>query len=232
MKAVIMAGGLGTRLRPLTKIIPKPLLPLGEKSILDIIIASLSKGGVSHVILATNYKSEMFHEYFADGARSPVSIQISKENDPLGTAGHLSLLKDDLQEPFIVTNGDILTDLNFRNLLEFHKSNNADLTIVSTKIETPLQYGVIKEEDGLVKDIHEKPNIVSEVLAGVYVVSPKVLALMQHNEKKLMTDLIRESVQAGLTVKKFSLEGYWLDIGQMKSYQKALSDISTGSILV
>jgi NDP-mannose synthase len=231
MKAVIMAGGLGERLRPLTKVIPKPLLPLGEKSILDILIESLSKAGVTQVFLATNYKSEMFHEYFSDKSKVPVSVHISKEDVPLGTAGHLSLLTKHLTEPFFVLNGDILTNLDFKKIFQEHIINGADMTVVTKEIETPLAYGVVKSEGNAVKDIHEKPNIVSEIIAGIYVMSPTMLQKIPYNEHRLMTDVIREAVHDGFVVRKYLLQDYWLDIGQMENYKKALGDIAQGDVL-
>jgi NDP-mannose synthase len=229
MKAVIMAGGLGQRLRPLTKVIPKPLLPLGEKSILDILIASLAKAGVRDVILATNYKSELFIEYFDGWTQAPVNVIVSKEETPLSTAGHLSLLHEHLTEPFFVLNGDILTNLNFRKVYDEHVASGADITIVTKEIETPLAYGVVKAEGNRVFDIHEKPNIVSEILAGIYVMSPRVLVKIPYNQKKLMTDVIREAAKDGFVVNKHLLKDYWLDIGQMENYKKAIGDISQGT---
>jgi NDP-mannose synthase len=231
MKAVIMAGGLGERLRPLTKVIPKPLLPLGERSILDILIESLAKAGVTQVILATNYKSELFHEYFSDRKETPVSVHISKEETPLGTAGHLSLLSEHLTEPFFVLNGDILTNLDFTKVFQQHLLSGADMTVVTKEIETPLAYGVVKSEGNAIQDIHEKPNIVSEIIAGIYVMSPKMLQKIPFNEKRLMTDVIREAVHDGFVIRKYLLEDYWLDIGQMDNYKKALGDIVQGDII-
>ena len=230
MKAVIMAGGLGQRLRPITKVIPKPLLPLGEHSIVEILIRSLAKAGVRDVFLATNYKSELFFEYFSEPEQFPVNVKISKEDTPLGTAGPLSLLKENLNEPFFVMNGDILTSLDFRKLYDDHKASGADLTIVTKEIETPLQYGVVVSSGNKVLSLEEKPNIKSEINAGIYVISPRILQLIPFNEFKLMTDVVRDAVAAGLEVKKHVLLDYWLDIGQMDNYKKAMGDVSKGCI--
>ena len=140
-------------------------------------------------------------------------------------AGPLLLLKDKLTEPFLVMNGDILTNLDFSKLISFHKLNHADFTLVSKRIEHPLHYGVIESKDNKVTDIKEKPVIESEINAGIYVLSPKVLDSIPQNKSFMMTDLIRELIKSRCIVLRYTLSDYWLDIGQMKDYKKAQKDV-------
>ena len=146
MKAVILAGGLGSRLKPFTQIIPKPLLPIGEKSVLEIQIEHLKKHGFDEIFLATNYKSEYIENFFGDGSRFGVKLRISKEDKPLGTVGPLTLLKNELKDPFLMMNGDILTLLNFSDFYGFSVRNAADLTITIKEYITPFQFGNIEFE--------------------------------------------------------------------------------------
>ena len=227
MKAVIMAGGLGVRLRPLTAVIPKPLLPLGEKSILEIQIDKLKSHGFTEVILATNYKSQLFDAYFRD-ANLGVKVSIKKEDKPLGTAGPLKLLEGELIEPFLVINGDILTNLDFTALRQFHFSKKAELTIVSKRIQTPLQYGVVESHGDRVLDLKEKPNIISEILAGIYYLNPSVLDVISLNTPLGMPELIKALIKQGRPVFKYILKDYWLDIGMMENYEQAQQDLQRG----
>lgn len=230
MKVVIMAGGLGTRLRPFTHIIPKPLLPLGEQTILEITINKLKKHGFKEFILATNYKSDMFEAYLKDGSHLGVNITYSRETMPLGTAGPLKLLASELDEPFIVINGDIITNLDFSKLYRAHVSSNSKMTVVTKILQTPLQYGIVKGEGDLVSGIDEKPNLKFEILAGIYVLSPEVLSLIPGEASYNMPQLIRDLIASGQTVRKYILEDYWLDIGQMESYERAQKDAKEGLI--
>ncbi|MBU2637807.1 MAG: NTP transferase domain-containing protein [Nanoarchaeota archaeon] len=229
MKVVIMAGGLGTRLRPLTHIIPKPLLPLGEQTILEITINKLKNHGFKEFILATNYKSDLFAAYLKDGSQLGVSITYSKEAKPLGTAGPLKLLASELNEPFIVINGDIITNLDFSKLYSTHISSKAKMTVVTKILQTPLQYGVITAEGDSVSAIEEKPNLKFEILAGIYVLSPEVLNIIPEGMYN-MPQLIRDLISCGENVRKYVLEDYWLDVGQMESYEQAQKDVKEGII--
>ena len=227
MKAVIMAGGLGMRLRPLTTVIPKPLLPLGEKSILEIQIDKLKSYGFTEVIIATNYKSQLFEAYFRD-ANMGIKVSITKEDKPLGTAGPLKLLEGELTEPFLVINGDILTNLDFTALREFHVSKKSELTIVSKRMQTPLQYGVVESRGDRVLDLKEKPNIISEILAGIYYVNPSVLDSIPPGTSIGMPELIKTLIKQKRPVFKYILKDYWLDIGLMENYEQAQQDLQSG----
>jgi NDP-mannose synthase len=191
MKAVILAGGLGSRLKPFTEVIPKPLLPIGEKSILEIQIERLKKYGFNDIILATNYMSEYIENYFGDGSRYGIKLKVSKEDKPLGTAGPLLLLKDQLTEPFLVMNGDILSLVDFGELYSFAETQESLLTISIKKEITPFAFGNIFFEGERVTGIEEKPDIVMYILAGIYVMRPEILKLFPENEYFGMDILIK-----------------------------------------
>ena len=158
MKAVILAGGLGTRLKPFTEVIPKPLLPIGEKAVLEIQIEHLKKHGFEEIFLATNYKSDYIENFFGDGSRYGVKLTISREETPLGTVGPLSLLKSELSEPFVVMNGDVLSNINFTNFYKFASEKDTLLSISVKKIIMPYDFGNIFFKDDFVIGIEEKQN--------------------------------------------------------------------------
>lgn len=221
MKAVILAGGLGTRLRPFTQIIPKPLLPIGEKSVLEIQIEHLKKHGFDEIFLATNYKSEYIENFFGDGSRFGVKLRISKEEKPLGTAGPITLLKEILTEPFLMMNGDILTLMDFQDFYRFSLANDADLTITIKEYITPFQFGNIEFEGDYVTQIREKPQLKMNILAGIYVFKPSIFRLIPDNTYFGMDNLIQKMLNEHIPVAKYPLKDYWLDIGQVDDYEKA-----------
>jgi len=221
MKAVILAGGLGTRLRPFTEAIPKPLLPIGEKAVLEIQIERLRQHGVSDVYLATNYKSDYIESFFGDGSRYGVRLHVSKEDQPLGTAGPVKLLERELTEPFFVMNGDILSLVNFSDLMEFALGCEALLTISVKKEVTPFAFGNIFFEGDYVTDIQEKPDIVMYILAGIYVMKPGIFDLIPGNTYYGMDTLIKDMLKRKLPIAKYDLQEYWLDIGRLSDYEKA-----------
>lgn len=227
MKAVILAGGLGTRLKPFTSVIPKPLLPVGEQSILEIALNRLRDCGFDEIFIATNYKSHMFENYFGDGSKLNIKIEYSKEEKPLGTAGPLRLLKGKLKEPFLVVYGDILTSLNFRKLVEFHIKNKADFTLVTKETIFPISYGVIKSEGNIIKAVEEKPEIKTQINTGIYFLNPEVIGVIPEGFFH-MTDLVKTLISHGKRVMKYELKDYWLDIGQIHDYEKAQKDIENG----
>lgn len=221
MKAVILAGGLGTRLRPFTEAIPKPLLPIGEKAVLEIQIERLRQHGVTDVYLATNYKSEYIESFFGDGSRYGVRLHISKEDKPLGTAGPLTLLRDKLTEPFFVMNGDILSLIDFTALMQFALARDALLTIAIKKEITPFAFGNIFFEGDYVTGIQEKPDIVMYILAGIYVMKPGIFELIPPDTYYGMDTLIQDMLRRKLPVAKYEMHEYWLDIGRLSDYEKA-----------
>lgn len=220
MQAVILSGGLGSRLRPFTEVIPKPLLPIGEKAILEIQIEHLKKYGCEEVFLATNYKSEYIENFFGDGSKYGIKLHISKEEIPLGTAGPVKLLQDKLTEPFIVMNGDILTLLNFADFYKFALNIDTELVISTKDIITPFQFGNILYDGDYVTDIQEKPDIVMKILAGIYVFKPSIFHLIPDNEYFGMDTLIKKMIANKRKIGKYDINEYWLDIGRFDDYNK------------
>ena len=221
MKAVILAGGLGMRLRPFTETIPKPLLPIGEKAVLEIQIDHLKRYGFNEIFLATNYMSEYIENFFGDGQKYDVKLKVSKEKKQLGTAGPVKLLKDEFKDPFLVMNGDILTQLNYKKLYEFALSKETLLTIAIKEIITPFDFGNIFYQGDYVTGIEEKPNLRNMILAGVYIFKPEVMDLIPDDEYYGMDDLIRKMLKLNYPITKYEFEEYWLDIGRFDDFEKA-----------
>ncbi len=221
MKAVILAGGLGTRLRPFTEVIPKPLLPIGEKAILEIQIEHLKKYGFDEIFLATNYKSEYIKNFFGDGSKYGVKLKISKEDNPLGTVGPLSLLKEELSvEPFLVMNGDILTKCNYSKLYQFGSKIDADLTVSIKKFITPFRFGNIHFNGDYVTGIEEKPNIKTNILAGIYIMKQAIFKYIPYNVPLSMDKLIDKMLEDNSPIAKYMINEYWLDIGVVDDYKE------------
>lgn len=221
MKAVILAGGLGSRLKPFTEVIPKPLLPIGEKSVLEIQIERLRQNGFDEIYLATNYMSDYISNFLGDGSRYGVKIRISKEDKPLGTVGPLTLLKDKLTEPFLVMNGDVLTLLNFKQFYDFSLKKNSVLSITIKELVTPFRFGNIFFNGDYVTAIEEKPKIRTNILAGVYIFTPEIFKYIPENEKYDMDRLIEKLLMEKIPITKFDIREYWLDIGQIDDYEQA-----------
>jgi NDP-mannose synthase len=224
MKAVVLAGGLGTRLKPFTEVIPKPLLPIGEKAVLEIQIEQLKKYGFDEIYLATNYKSDYIEKFFGDGSRYGVKLTISREETQLGTAGPMTLLKSQLTEPFIVMNGDILSNINLTEFYNFAVNKPALLSVCIKKIIMPYAFGNIFFDDNFVTGIEEKPDIITYALAGIYIMQPGVLSLIPEGEYYGMDSLMKKMLSEKHPISKYELEGYWLDIGRMDDYENAQKD--------
>jgi len=222
-QAVVLAGGLGSRLRPFTQIIPKPLLPVGDRSVLEIQIAHLRESGVKEVFLATGYKSPLFESYFGDGSKFGVTLHYSFEDKPLGTAGPLSLIKDKLRAPFVVLNGDILTNLDFGRAIRFHEEQGCWFTVISKQVIFPTSYGSLVREGPRVIAMEEKPDLRIEVMTGIYVLSPEALGLIPTNEKFGMDQLVHAFIAKRFPIACYRMEEYWLDIGRMEDYEKAVT---------
>lgn len=219
--AIILSGGLGTRLRPFTNIMPKPLLPVGEKAVLEIQIEELRDCGFTDIYLATNYKSSYIEKFFGDGSEYGVNLHISKEEHPLGTAGPIKLLEDELSEPFLVMNGDILTDLDFNIMYGFGTAQDSMLTVAIKKMIMPFRFGNIDFEGDIVTNIVEKPNIVTYALAGIYIMKPEILKRIPKNQKYNMDELMYEMLDSKVPISKYELDNYWLDIGCDEDYKRA-----------
>lgn len=206
-------------MRPFTQVIPKPLLPIGEKAVLEIQIEHLKSHGFTEIFLATNYKSEYIENFFGDGAKYGVTLTISKEDKPLGTVGPLSLLKNQLTEPFLVMNGDILTTIDLATFYKFAVEKDALLTVAIKEIITPFQFGNIFYEGDYVTGIEEKPDIRTKILAGIYVMKPGIFNLIPDNEYYGMDTLIVKMLDSKIPIVKYEMHEYWLDIGNIENYE-------------
>jgi NDP-sugar pyrophosphorylase family protein len=227
VKAVILAGGKGTRLRPYTTVLPKPLMPIGERPILEILIRQMSAKGFKDIIVTTGYLAELIMTFLGDGSKFGVKIKYSKEAKPLGTAGGLGFIKDDLSGDFLMVNGDLLTTLNFADLVDYHRKNQAVATIALKKRQIHIDFGVIELEGSTnnIKGYAEKPTMESFVSMGVYVLNTDVLKYIRTDEYLDFPNLIQILMAAGQTVKGYVFDGYWLDIGRPDDYEKANTDI-------
>ena len=227
MQAVILAGGQGTRLAPFTKVFPKPLVPVGEKPILDMIIRQLRYFGFQRVTLAVGYMAEMIQTYIRNGKQYGIEIDYSFEEEPLGTVGPLSQISRmmKLDENFLVMNGDIITDLNFRELMAFHKEQNAIATIGVYQKNYKIDLGIVQNDDGYaITDYVEKPTYTLKVSMGVYVFN---IAVLQHIEPKKYLDfpnLVKQLLKNRKKVISYPFDGYWLDIGNHDDYQQAVEE--------
>jgi len=218
---IIMAGGIGERLRPLTDQTPKPLLTIGDRPLLEIIIEQLHLHGFRRIFLSINYHSDKIRDYFQDGSPFGVDLRYLEEEEPLGTAGSLRLARDYLQKPFIVMNGDLLTQLNFGNLLAYHERKENEITACLRQYDLQIPYGVAKIEEDQLSGIEEKPEIKYFVNAGIYVMEPGILDLLPAAKRYDMTELINQAVNQQKRVGRFIINEYWLDIGQLKDYERA-----------
>jgi dTDP-glucose pyrophosphorylase len=227
LRAVVMAGGFGTRLRPLTEDLPKPMLPLGSRPLLELIVEQLRDAGIRKVNVATHYKGDMISDHFKDGQDFGVDIRYVKEDQPLGTAGALSLLEES-DEPLLVINGDILTRVDFRSMLNFHREHQADLTVAVRLYEFNVPYGVVLTDGVAVKGISEKPIVRQFINAGIYLLSPPVRRLVPNGQPYDIPDLIQRLISEGRSVVSFPIREYWLDIGKADQYDQAQSDVAAG----
>lgn len=227
MKAVILAGGLGSRLRPFTDVIPKPLLPIGEQSLMELQILNLAKHGFHEIYIATNYRSDFVEAFLGDGSKYGVKLHFSKEEKRLGTCGPLSLLKKSLTEPFIMMNGDILTKNNFSEMYQFGMAQKAAVTVGTKLVKHPFQYGTVKVSDsGHLAGIEEKPELVFDILAGIYFFKPEVFKDIPNDEYFGMDDLIQKMLNGSQQIARWPIKEYWLDIGQVEDYSKAKKEYS------
>lgn len=221
-RAVILAGGKGTRLLPYTVVLPKPLMPIGDYPILEVIVRQLVQAGFDHITLAVNHQAEIIKAFFQNGERWGIHIDYSLEDQPLGTMGPLRLIKD-LPEHFLVMNGDVLTDLDFTKFHDNHVDEDRTFTISSMRREHKIDYGVLDiDSEGLLSSFREKPSMSYEVSMGVYMVSNRALQRIPFDRPygfdNLMLDLISDRSPA--VVCPFS--GYWLDIGRPEDYAMAI----------
>ncbi len=229
ISAVIMAGGEGKRLYPLTKDIPKPMLKLGDKPMLELVIENLMSCGVREFFISVNYKSSIIKDYFGDGSSRDISIAYLEEENPLGTAGALSLLPSDLKRPFIVINGDVQTKVNFKKIVDFHSKHEALGTMCLKSFEMDVPYGVVELNDLAIEKIDEKPVQKFLVNAGIYVFHPDVRKYIPANERMDMTTLYMKLKNAGARVLGFPLHEYWVDVGRKSDLRRASSELASTS---
>ena len=231
MKAIILAGGKGTRLKPYTTVIPKPLVPVDNRAILEILIGRLKKCGVTQLTLCVNHLAQLIMAYFGDGSKWGVKIKYSMEEESLSTVAPIKLIKD-LPENFLVMNGDLLTDLNFKKLYNYHLENNALITVATYKRTTKIDFGVIdiNKNENVVVGFKEKPEYELNVSMGVYVFNRKVLDFTPDEKPFGFDDLMLTLLDKEQTIKVYPYDGYWLDIGRPEDYEKANEDLGKLSL--
>lgn len=230
LRGVVMAGGFGTRLMPLTEAIPKPMLPIGGRPILEHIVEQFRAAGIRKVNFAIHYKGKMIQDYFGDGSRFGISVGYTEEDQPLGTAGALRSLKD-FDEPILVINGDILSRMDFNAFFDFHKEHDAQMTVAVRLHEVSVPYGLVETDGVAVTGLTEKPVIRHFVNAGIYLLNPEVRSYIPMDRRFDMTDLIERLVEEKCTVVSFPILEYWLDVGRHADYEQAQEDVRCGRIL-
>lgn len=218
---VLMVGGLGTRLRPLTEHTPKPMLKVGNRPILETIIMNFKKHGFTNIILSVSYKSEIIEEYFKNGSDFGVNIEYIHEEKRMGTAGALSLMRDRLAEPFFVMNGDLLTNIDFENMMEYHLSNKSVATMGVREYDFQVPYGVVNVDGIDILSIEEKPKHSFFVSGGIYILSPEVLKYIPNNKFFDMPTLFEKIIEKKEKSISFPIREYWLDIGRIEELEKA-----------
>jgi NDP-sugar pyrophosphorylase family protein len=224
MQAVILAGGKGRRLAPYTTILPKPLMPIGDLPILEVVIRQLKRAGFDEVTMAVGYLAELLMAYFGDGHKWGVQISYSREEQPLGTAGPLGLIAG-LNQPFLVMNGDLLTTLDFRALWDYHLSRGAIATLATFQRDVKIDLGVIDvDQQGWVQGYIEKPVYHYAVSTGIYVFHPDVLGHIPNQQRMDLPDLILKLLATGERVIAYPFDGIWLDIGRVDDYERAVAE--------
>jgi NDP-sugar pyrophosphorylase family protein len=224
MRAIILAGGKGVRLLPVTEVIPKPLVPVGGMPILEIVLRQLKAHGFQRITLAVGYLADLIKAYFQDGAKWGVQLDYSCEANPLGTAGPLALI-DGLHETFLVMNADILTNLDYQALLRHHFQQGGIATIGAYERRVPIDFGlIVKDGDGRIKDYLEKPTASHLVSMGVYIFEPGVMDFIPPGDYLDFPDLVKRLLHADLSVNYYPFSGLWLDIGRHEDYAQAYGE--------
>lgn len=229
LRAVVMAGGAGKRLRPLTESMPKPMLPLDGRPVMELLIEQLRLSGIREITVSTHFMPEKIHEHFADGSRFGVALNYVHESEPLGTAGALGLLET-IEEPTLLVNGDLLTRVDFAAMLRFHRTHGANLTVGVRQFDLEVPYGVLDREGPLIKRVREKPKYHFLVNAGIYMLDAEAQRRVPKGRRYDMTDLMEALIGEGRRVASFPIMEYWLDIGRPNDYEKAQSDVEEGRV--
>ena len=226
MKAVVLAGGKGSRLAPYTKILPKPLMPIGDMPILEVLLHQVKRAGVEEIILTVGHLAELLRAFFQEGERFGTRIRYSYEDVPLGTAGPLTGI-DGLNETFLVLNGDVLTTLDFSDIVQFHKQSGAWVTIATYNRHVKVDLGVLQLDQGRVVGYIEKPTYDFQVSMGIYVFEPEALQYIPVQQYFDFPDLILRLLKEGKPVASYPFNGYWQDLGRPDDYEHAIQDFAT-----
>jgi len=234
MKAVILAGGKGTRLRPLTFSIPKPLLPIAEKPILEIILKNLKKFGITEAVISVGYQGELIKAFCADGARFGLAVKYVDEEKPLGTAGPLSLMRGCFGpgEDFVLMNGDIFTQLDFGRMIDYHKRGRYCATVGYRVYEHKLPFGVLQLEDGKPRCVVEKPSTTFNISAGIYILNASVIDLVPDEAFVTMPDLVNRLLKQNRPVGAYRIEEYWLGLENIGHFDEAIKELKKVESLV
>ena len=228
MRAVILAGGKGQRLRPYTTVLPKPLMPIGDMPILEVVVRQLKRAGISRVTMAVGHLAELLQAFFRDGSRLGLPIDYSMEDRPLGTVGPLTLIDGLGDETFVVMNGDTLTTLDYSELIAYHRASGAIATIATYVREVKIDFGVIETDaSGMIAKYVEKPTLAYRVSMGIYVFEPAALRYLTKGEYRDLPDLVKALVADGQQVGAFPFSGYWLDIGRPDDYARAIDEFES-----
>lgn len=226
MRAVILAGGKGTRLAPYTTILPKPLMPVGDMPILEIVIRQLARYGFNDLTLAVGHLAELLMAYCGDGSKFGVTIDYSREEQPLGTAGPIALVPN-LNETFLVMNGDLLTTIDYSTMLAYHRERGALATIACYQRDVKIDLGVIDvDSENWVANYIEKPTYHYAVSMGIYIFEPAILGYITRNQRLDLPELVLNLIKDGKKVNVFNFDGYWLDIGRHDDYEQAIEEFA------
>jgi len=227
MRAVILAGGKGTRLAPYTTILPKPLMPIDDKPIVEIVIRQLQSHGFDDITLAVGHLAELLIAYCGDGSKFGARIDYSREEEPLGTAGPIALVSN-LNDTFLVMNGDLLTSINYSDMLKNHRKRRALATVASYQRDVKIDLGVIETDgDNWVADYIEKPTYHYSVSMGIYLFEPEIIKYIPRNQRLDLPELVINLMRSSKQVNVYSFDGYWLDIGRPDDYERAIDVFST-----
>lgn len=223
-RAVILAGGRGTRLAPYTTILPKPLMPVGDVPILEVVLRQLRHAGVRRSSIAVGYLHELLRAYFGNGQKLGLTIEYSQEDRPLGTAGPLALIPG-LTDTFLVMNGDVLTTIDYRALFQYHRASGAAATIAVFSRTIPIDLGIVElDPDNRLRNYIEKPTLHHQVSMGIYVLEPRVLSYIEPGAYLDLPNLLRTLMKADEAVIGYQHTGYWMDLGRKDDYERAVAD--------
>ncbi|MBX6426559.1 MAG: NTP transferase domain-containing protein [Variibacter sp.] len=221
MKAVIQCGGKGMRLRPYTSVLPKPLMPIGSRPVLELLLKWLRRNGIEDVFITTGYLGHLIRSFCGDGTQWNLKITYTQELEPLGTIGPLSLLREQFDAPFLVLNGDVLTDLSLNRFVSFHRQHRGLVTIATATRNIKMEFGVIDEVDGRLTGFREKPALSHLVSMGLYCMNPSVLPFIPSGVPFGFDDLMFQMLEQSAPVHIFKHDGLWLDIGRVEDFHKA-----------